>query len=667
MPKSKKRTVEEKSHDAASRKMIEAAGQAELELVWDRYEAQSPQCPFGSQGMCCRICSMGPCRIMPGTKRDRGACGATAETVVARNFIRMIAGGAAAHSDHGRAVAHTFIRAARGEAPGYEIKDEEKLREVAPFFNIEVEGRDKSEIAEELGRAALAEFGQQEGELSLVKRAPERRQRLWRDLGVMPRGVDREIVEIMHRTHMGVDQDYRNLMVQGTRSALADGWGGSMIATELQDIMFGTPGHPWQTESRTPVKAETNLGVLKDDQVNIIVHGHEPILSEMVVIASRDPELLEMAEKVGAKGINVAGICCTANEILMRHGVPVAGNFLQQELAIATGAVEMMMVDVQCIMQSLSRIVADFHTELVTTTDKAKIEGARHFEFDEDDALESAREIVKMAIANYPNRRGVNIPEDKNEAIAGFSHEYIKYMLGGSFRSSYWPLNSNIIDGRIRGVAGVVGCNNAAVSHDAVHVPLVEELIANDVLVVQTGCSAIASAKAGLMQPETAVLKAGKGLAEVCETVGIPPVLHAGSCVDNSRILIALSEMVQVGKQNSRLALGDDISDLPVAGAAPEWMSEKAISIGHYFVASGVYTVFGVSFPTVGSDRFTKYLFEEYSDIIGGNWAFEPDPHKMAAMIIDHIDEKRRALGIEKARERTLFDMEMRRKLEAEG
>ena len=668
MPKSKnEKTVEDKSYDPASRQMIEVAGQAEIDLAWDRYDAQSPACPIGSKGLCCRFCAMGPCRIMPGTKRDRGVCGATAETVVARNFVRMIAGGAAAHSDHGRAVAHTFIMAARGEAPGYEIRDEDKLRQVAPLFDVETEGREKNDIAEELGKAALAEFGRQEGELTLIKRAPEKRQRIWRELGVVPRGIDREVVEIMHRTTMGVDQDYRNLLLQGTRSALADGWGGSMIATELQDIMFGTPGNPWQTKAREPMKAEVNLGVLKDDQVNIIVHGHEPILSEMVVIASRDPELLDLAENVGAKGINISGICCTANEILVRHGVPVAGNFLQQELSIATGAVEMMMVDVQCIMQSLTRTVADFHTELVTTTSKAKIEGAIHFEFDENDALTSAKEIVKRAILNYPNRQGVTIPEDKSEAITGFSGDYIKYMLGGSFRSSYWPLNSNIIDGRIRGVAGVVGCNNPAVPHDAIHIPLVEELIANDVLVVQTGCAAIASAKAGLMQPETAVLKAGKGLAEVCETVGIPPVLHAGSCVDNSRVLIALSDIVGVGKENSRLSLGDDISDLPVAGAAPEWMSEKAIAIGQYFVASGVFTVFGVSFPTLGSDKLTELLFEEYKDIVGGSWAFEPDPSKMAALMIDHIDKKRRALGIEKARERTLFDMDMRRKLEAEG
>jgi len=281
--------------------------------------------------------------------------------------------------------------------------------------------------------------------------------------------------------------------------------------------MFGTPGSPHEENSRVPETFKANLGVLQEGEVNIVVHGHEPLLSEMIAVASRDPELIDMAKDKGAAGINVSGICCTANEILMRHGIPVAGNFLQQELAISTGAVEMMLVDVQCIMQSLGRIANDFHTEVVTTTEKAKMIGTSHVEFDEDDALNSARELVKRAINNFPNRQGVDIPEAADDAVSGFSHEYIRYMLGGSFRNSYWPLNSNIIDGRIRGVVGVVGCNNAAVPLDEVHVPLVKELIANDVLVVQTGCAAIASAKAGLMKPEVASEMAGSGLAEVCE------------------------------------------------------------------------------------------------------------------------------------------------------
>jgi len=651
--------AETKSIDNASIKMIEKAASDGVNTAFDRAETKKP-CPIGVEGSCCKHCGMGPCRVPPPKGREetpeekqkrRGICGATAETIAARNFIRMIAGGAAAHSDHGRGVAEIFLSVAKGEAPGYEIKDEQKLLQLALDWGVEIGDRSNQEIAIDIGEIALAEFGKQEGEVLFLRRAPLKRQELWRREGAAPRGIDREIVEIMHRTHIGVDQDYRNLLRQGVRCAIADGWGGSMIATELQDIIFGTPA---------PVLGRINLGVLSRDEVNLIIHGHEPLLSEMIVVAAQDPEMVALAKSKGASGINIAGMCCTANEILMRHGIPLAGNFLQQELAIVTGAVEAMVVDVQCIMQSLTAVAECYHTKIITTSVKAKITGAIHIQFDEHNAMESARAIVKTAIDNFPNRgSNVDIPEEQTDLVAGFSHETINYLLGGMYRASYRPLNDNIINGRIRGVAGVVGCNNARVKHNQAHTTMVKELIKNDVLVLQTGCSAIASAEAGLMTPEAASKYAGEGLASVCEAVGIPPVLHLGSCVDNSRILIAATAMVKDG------GLGDDISELPVAGAAPEWMSEKAISIGQYFVGSGVFTVFGVNWPTLDSEEVSKYLFEDFEAIYGGMWAFEPDPIKAAHLMINHIDKKRKALGIDKARERILYDMAMRRELEA--
>lgn len=640
------------SVDSSVTTLLDKARVDKVQTAWDRFALMEPQCGFGRLGICCRTCAMGPCRIDPfGDEPQKGVCGATADTIAARNFIRMIAAGTAAHSDHGRAVAEAFVATAKGHLPGYEIKDVQKLFQVAIDFGIEIGGRSIEEIGKDVGEKALAEFGKQEGELLFIKRAPLKRQEIWRELGVVPRGIDREVVEIMHRTTMGVDQDFESLIKQGTRAALADGWGGSMIATELQDILFGTP---------VPIVSRVNLGVLKKDEVNIIVHGHEPLLSEMVVVATRDPELVALAKAKGAKGINVAGICCTANEILMRHGIPLAGNMLQQEIAIVTGAVDAMIVDVQCIMASLPDVAKCYHTKIITTSPRARIPGATHVEFSEATALEQAREVVRMAIENYPNRRGpVQIPEDSMDLVAGFSHETINYLLGGVYRASYKPLNDNIINGRIRGVAGVVGCNNPRVTHDESHLAMVKELIRNDVIVLQTGCSAIACAKIGLLTPEAAATYAGSGLAEVCETVGIPPVLHMGSCVDNSRILMAATAVVKEG------GLGDDLCDLPAAGAAPEWMSEKAVSIGQYFVASGVFTVFGAAWPTLGSKAVTKYLFEGIEETLKGTWAFEPDPIKAARLMIDHIDKKRKALGLDKARERVLFDMAKRRELES--
>jgi len=632
--------------------MNEEKTQTGIGTIWERAELQTPRCRFGEEGLCCDHCFMGPCRINPKVNRlQKGVCGATAEIIVARNFARMIASGAAAHADHGRQVAKTLLLAATDQDLGYSIKDDNKLKKVAQVLNIPIKDRSKEDIALDVAQKALDVFGNQEGEIPFTTSAPETRQATWRQLDVLPRGIDREIVEMMHRTTMGVDQDYRNILIHGAKTALADGWGGSMIATELQDILFGNP---------SPLRGQVNLGVISETDVNIILHGHEPMLSEMLVLAAQDKELIKLAKSHGATGINLAGICCTANEILLRHGLPIAGNILQQELAIYTGAVDAMIVDVQCIMPSLPEICKCYHTHLITTSSKGKIDGAKHIGFSENNAQQSTKEIIKEAILNFPNRDNVDIPKEKMDLIAGFSHEAITYMLGGRFRGSYTPLNDNIINGRIKGVAAVVGCSNPKVPYDQGSVGLVEELIANDILVVQTGCSAIACAKAGLLQPETAERYAGKGLAEVCQAVGMPPVLHSGSCVDNSRILIALSEMVKIG------GLGNDISELPVAGAAPEWMSEKAIAIGHYFVASGVFTVFGVGLPVQGSEKVCDFLFEEMESLLGGMWAVETDTNKMAGLIINHINKKREKLGISKGKERVLYDMEMRRELSVE-
>jgi len=653
------------SIDVATQQMIQRSHELGIETAFDRAVTMKP-CNIGTQGICCKNCGMGPCRLplpkggIEGEDTRKGICGATPNTIAARNFIRMIAGGAAAHSDHGRSVAEVFMSAARKETDAYKIKDTRKLLEVAPYLGVEttveVDGqkldRDIDEIALEVAEKALKEWGKSEGELLYLKRAPAPRYEIWKKQGVRPRNIDREIVEIMHRTHIGVDQDYKNLMKQGTRAAIADGWGGSMLATDLQDILFGTP---------YPVASEANLGVMKEDMVNIIIHGHEPVLSEMIVAVAQTKEMNDYAKSKGAKGIQLSGICCTANEMLQRHGVPLCGTFLQQELAIITGACDAMVVDIQCIFQNLANVAKCFHTKLITTHPIARMEQENvvHIEFDEHHALEDAERIVKMAIDNFENRgTEVMIPKQKAPIVAGFGVESVEYHLGGTFRGSYYTLNDNIINGRIRGIGGVVGCNNVRTRHNDGHLTVVKELIKNDVIVLTTGCNAIACAMEGLLTPESAQVFCGPGLAEVCETVGIPPVLHLGSCVDNSRILLAATEVVKAG------GLGNDISDLPAAGSAPEWMSEKAISIGHYFVASGVYTVFGVGLPVSGAPVFQKYIFEEFEKLYGGMWDLVVDPVEHAHKMIAHIDRKRKDLGIDKARERVMMDMSDRRAMD---
>lgn len=631
----KVRTPEERTIDPAAQQMLIRADELKIGTAFSRADKMSP-CNIGSAGMCCKLCGMGPCRL---TKEgDTGICGATIDTIQARNLIRAIAAGAAAHSDHGRDMAFTLKAVANGETEGYIIRDVAKLRTVARYYDIPIEGRDPSAIANDLADLYLAQFGQQKGEVVVLKRAPEKRLQLWREMKVAPRGIDREVVEALHRTHIGDDQDPEHILSHAVRTALADGWGGSMMATDISDILFGTPA---------PILGEANLGVLKDDMVNVVVHGHEPTLSQMIVAASQDPEIIAYARAAGSNGVNLAGICCTANEILMRQGIPAAGNFLHQELSILTGAVEAMVVDVQCVMQALVGLAENFHTKVITTSPKVKIKGATHIEFDETHALTTAKNILRFAIDNYQNRGETKIPQIKEKLIPGFSHEYINYMLGGSYRASFRPLNDAIRDGRIRGVAAIVGCNNPRSQQDYLHIKVTRDLLAQDILIVETGCGAIAAAKLGLLLGEAGLDQVGPGLREVCETIGIPPVLHMGSCVDNTRILTVLTQMVEEG------GLGDDIDQIPAVGLAPEWMSEKALAIGTYCVASGAYVIFGGASPVSGmpdkvsdSDAVAHYISAGWEKAYGGKMEFISDPDEMVRRTLEHIDKKRAALGL---------------------
>ncbi len=630
-----KRTPEEKSADPAAQELLYFADEAGLSTAFSRADEMVP-CNIGGAGMCCKLCGMGPCRLVK--DGQTGVCGATIDTIQARNLIRAIAAGSAAQSDHGRDMAFTLKAVANGETEGFTIRDVAKLRTVAERYGIPVEGRAPEEIANELADLYIAQFGQQRGAIAPVIRAPEKRRKIWAENGVVPRGIDREVVEALHRTHIGDDQDPAHILHHAIRTSLADGWGGSMIATDISDILFGTPA---------PLLGQANLGVLKEDMVNVVVHGHEPTLSEMMVAASQTQEIIEYAKEAGANGVNMAGICCTANEILMRQGIPAAGNFLHQELSILTGAVEAMVVDVQCVMQALVGLVDNFHTMVITTSPKVRIKGATHIEFNEQKALTIAKDILKVAIDNYKNRNATRIPQVREKLIPGFSHEYISYMLGGSYRASFRPLNDAIMSGRIRGVAAVVGCNNPRSQQDYLHTTVTRELLQNDVLVVETGCGAIASAKLGLLLGEAGLDQVGPGLREVCETVGIPPVLHMGSCVDNTRILTVLTQMAEEG------GLGEDISEIPAVGLAPEWMSEKALAIGAYCVASGAYVIFGGASPVGGmpdrmadSDQVLKYISEGWEGLYGGKLEFISDPAEMVEKTLAHIDSKRAALGL---------------------
>jgi len=607
--------------------ILKKAAEDGVETAWDRHRKQEPQCGYCELGVSCRICVMGPCRIDPfGEGPQRGVCGADADIIVARNLARMIAAGAASHSDHGRDLIEVLHKVGKGKAPGYMVKDPEKLRRLAKEYGIGADDKGIEEIAVLLAEAMMEDYGMKKPEITLLSRAPAQRVDLWKRLRVIPRGIDRETSEMMHRTHMGVDNDYVSILLQAVRNSLSDGFGGSMIGTEVSDIIFGTP---------QPGMSEVNLGVIKEDYVNILVHGHNQVVSEMVSLAVDDKEMIALALAKGAKGINLAGLCCTGNELMMRRKIPMAGNHLMTELTMVTGAVESIIVDYQCVMPSLGQVAQCYHTRLYSTSDKAKFPFMEHVEFSPENAKEQAYRIVRESVDNFTrrSREKISIPALPVKTMTGFSVEAIVAALGGSLT----PLIDAIKAGKIKGAAGVVGCNNPKIKQDYGHVGLIKRLIANDILVLTTGCVNVAAGKAGLQVPEAKDL-AGPGLKEICGALGIPPSLHVGSCVDNSRILVIACALAN--------AIGVDIDRLPLAGAAPEWYSEKAATIAFYVMASGIFTVLGVMPPILGSKKVTELATSGLKDVFGAHFAVEPDPVKAADLITNHITEKRKALGL---------------------
>ncbi len=623
-------TVEE--FEAATEKLLETGKKVGADAWQYRAAKQTPHCKFGEQGVCCRICAMGPCRITP--KAPRGICGCDVHGIVGRNYLKFTAGGAATHSDHGREICHTLY-CAKPEGP-YKVKDPEKLIRIAKEWGVETEGKDIYDLAHEMAYLGMSEYGKVFGTQNFLKRAPKHTQEIWEREEIAPRAIDREVSCSLHMSHMGCSSLPEALIRQSLRAGLSDGWGGSMAGTEFSDVLFGTP---------KPIETEANLGVMVAENVNIVVHGHDPSLSEMICEYADDPEMIAYAKEMGAKGITVSGVCCTSNEVAMRRGIPMAGNFLQQENVVLTGACEAIVVDVQCIFPALGPLSKCFHTKFVTTSPIAQMPDADYIRFNAETAGENAKAIVKMAIENFKNRKPelVHIPDMKQKATVGYSVEAIVKTLDGVANSQVdemgttKPLLECITSGVIRGAVAMVGCNNPKVRPDTAHIELMKKMIANDIIIIASGCSAQAAAKAGLMDKEAKEL-CGAGLKRVCELADIPPVLHMGSCVDISRMMILAAELSKDS--------GLNISQLPVVGCAPEWMSEKAVSIGNYVVATGIDTFLGVDPYVSGSDQIAHLLTEGVRDWVEAAYTVEKDIDKLGDAMIARIEEKRTALGI---------------------
>jgi carbon-monoxide dehydrogenase catalytic subunit len=630
----------EKSTDSATLSALKEAEKSGIKTVWDRYEAQQPQCGFGESGLCCRNCMQGPCRISPFEDGPQlGVCGANADVMVARWVSRAVASGTAAHGGHAKHMAHTLLKSAKGEAADYPVKDEAKLRALAA--RIGVNGGDTKELARQVAMKALEEFSEKETPLAWAASTMTKgRVDTFLKLGVVPTGIDSVVAESMHRTTYGVDADPVNLLLGAVKCALAD-YAGCHLATDLADVLFGTP---------QPAVTRANLGVLKKNAVNVAVHGHNPLLSDMVAQVAGEKELNDKAKAAGAsEGINVVGVCCTGNEVMMRHKIPLATSSVSQETAILTGALDAMVVDYQCIMPSLANIAECFHTQLITTMSIAKIPKAVHIEFHEANARESARKIILASVDAFKKRdpKKINIPTVSSTAIVGFSTEAIVGALSMVNKEDpLKPLIDNIVSGNIYGVCLFAGCNTVKVTQDANYTTMVRELAKNNVLILATGCAAGAFARHGFMTPDATEKYAGPGLKAVLTAVGkaaglggpLPLVLHMGSCVDNSR---AADVAVAVANK-----LGVDLNQLPVVASAPEAVTEKAVAIGTWAVAAGLPTHLGVVPPVLGSKVVTQVLTSTAKDLFGGYFIVEPDPVKASAKLLSAISERRKGLGL---------------------
>jgi carbon-monoxide dehydrogenase catalytic subunit len=645
-----------KSLDDDTEEMIKHTESMGIDTVFSRqgkYDEsflgiEKARCSFGSTGVCCRQCAMGPCRIwnedlplmykITTPKLNKGTCGASADTIVARNLLMMVARGTAAHASHAQNVSSALLRTAQNKT-SYKIKEPEKLRNIAAKLKLDISnGTEKTAI--EAASIALSDIlGNESSMRFAASYCPDSVGKNLVCLGAIPGSVGKELLEEGHVTSMGTMTDPTSLIIHAARLGVAD-IASLIIGSEFQDVLFGIP---------KPVFSKIGFSVLEKNKVNVVIHGHVPLLSEKIVEMADDKEIMNRARALGALGINIVGCCCTGNEVLMRHGVPLAGSNLQQELIIATGLVEAFVVDVQCIYPNIENVAGKFHTKIITTMKEARLTGAEHIPFDEENADDTARKILEKAVENF-QKRGKNIflPEgEPKDLMAGFSVETCIGVLSKiNSKDPLKPLIDNIASGNIYGVVLLAGCTSPKVTADASHVTIAKELVLQNVLIIATGCAAQACARAGLLTPDATEKYAGDKLKSLLNVLGktagldkpLPPIWHFGSCVDNSRVVILLAALAE--------KLGVPIKDLPVAASAAEWVTEKAAAIGTGAMALGVTVHLGVTPPVLGSPIVVSLLTQKSEELFGGKFIVEIDPVRASTLLLGHIADMRKKMGL---------------------
>ena len=615
--------------DEISRYMHEVTKEDSVSTVYERFAEQQPQCGFGSMGICCTLCTDGPCQIT--RKASKGVCGATADLIVARNLLQKCAQGTVANVYHTRNVARTLKAVGEGRSD-YEVKDETKLRNVAGKLGLDISGPTK-DVAISLGDFFIDQINSNDYQpLKLVEAmAPKKRLEIWRKLGIVPGGPNSEAATLWSKTMTNVNNDPVDLLLHGLRLGIANEYAGLFGITTLQEILIGTSNI---------TEGEVNIGILDPLTINIIAHGHQPLLALKVLDAARDSKLVEKAKGVGAKGIKVYGSLCEGQQLLNISNqykdvfMGQIGNWIQQEFVLATGAVDLMFFDYNCVMPSMVEIAKRYHTKLISTDKVMRHAGVERLEFEPDNASDIAGKIVNKAIEAFTQRGKIVIPTSKTNAMVGFTTESVVAALGGSVK----PLIDAIANGSIKGITAVIGCTTVRESQSGKQIiELVEELIKRDILVIGAGCVSSTLQNVGLMEKEAAS-KAGGGLSKVCESLGVPPCLSYGSCTDIGKIIdtaVAIAAELDV-----------DLSQLPIAVSAPEYMEQKAVADAFTAVAMGLMVHLAPAPPVLGSPLVTKVLTQDIESLVGGKILIELDPVKAADAIEQHIHSKREALNL---------------------
>lgn len=619
--------VIENTPDPAVREMLVHMEKLGCETCFDRFDRQKPHCSFGIAGVCCKNCNIGPCRISK--KSPRGVCGANADLIVARNLLRWVASGVAAHGARGREIM-LALRAAGEGVLNIPISGEGKLKKSAAQLGISTEGKSVEDLATEVADILLED---------LSRTVPGKHKTLsafatteligrWKEMDIIPIGAYHEVFEALHRTTTGTDGDWKNIMKQFLRCGLAFAWSSVLGSSIAMDSLFGIP-------CRSTVKA--NLGALKEGYVNIAVHGHSPLLVSEIVKQGRNTEFIQLAKEKGAFGIQFYGICCSGLSAMYRYGgvIPLS-NAIGAELVLGTGAIDLWVADVQDVFPSIMDVAKCFKTTVVTTSDSGRLPGAEHYGYDHHhsnltETENLAKTIVKRAIESYQERREIPvfIPQYEVDAEIGFSVEYAVSHFG-----SMEVIAEALKNGKIRGVVNLVGCNNPRIMYEKAITDIAQRLIENNILVLTNGCASFPLLKLGFCNIK-ALKKAGNRLREFLQP-DLPPVWHMGECLDNARASAFFRALADV--------LERDMKDLPFAFASPEWSNEKGVAAALGFRLLGINSYHSVYPPVQGSVNVMKYLFEDTQKTLGSVMVVELDPLKLAEKIVVDINRKRKAL-----------------------